>query len=85
MKHAGPETLELIEPFLAELRGVPALREKKPGTFYRGSRSFLHFHEDPAGIFVDVRLDESFERVEVTTEQQQRELLGVIREKLGGS
>jgi hypothetical protein len=57
MKHAGPEALDQLEPILAELRKLPGLKEKKRGSFYRGSSGFLHFHEDPAGFFADVKLD----------------------------
>jgi hypothetical protein len=55
MKHAGPAALDAIEPILAQVRAVPGLTEKSRGTFYRKSRAALHFHEDPAGMFADVR------------------------------
>ena len=29
--------------------------EKKRGVFYFKSRAFLHFHEDPKGMFADIR------------------------------
>jgi hypothetical protein len=63
MKHAGPQTLAELEPLLVKLRAVAGLVERKPGTFYLRSSAFLHFHEDPAGVFADVKLDgSSFER-----------------------
>jgi len=67
---------------LTELRALPQLREKKRGTFYRGSRGFLHFHEDPAGLFADVRLHEEYERFDVTTVGQQRKLIHDVRSAL---
>jgi hypothetical protein len=79
MKHAGPEALDQLEPVLSALRQVPGLREKKRGTFYRGSSAFLHFHEDPAGLFADVRFRDTFERVEVTKESQQKRLLRLVQ------
>jgi hypothetical protein len=79
MKHAGSEALDRLEPLLRRLRDVPGLREKGRGTFYRGSRAFLHFHEDPAGLFADIRVDADFERVEVTSEQDQDQLLQRVR------
>lgn len=78
MKHAGPATLARIEPLLRELRTRPVMREKRPGVFYIGSRAFLHFHDDPAGVFADVRLADEFVRLEVTTGSQQAELLDRI-------
>ena len=79
MKHAGPEALDRLEPLLAALRDLPALRERSRGTFYRGSRAFLHFHEDPAGLFVDVRYDGNFERMRVTTDAEQERFLQQVR------
>jgi len=70
---------------LAALRALPVLKEKKRGTFYRGSKAFIHFHEDAAGMFADVRLTDEFERFRVTTEQEQNTCLRRIRTTLGGS
>ena len=56
MKHISSEKLDKLEGLLAELRKREGLKEKKRGVFYRKSKAFLHFHEDPAGLFVDVRL-----------------------------
>lgn len=84
MRHATPATLDALEPFLAELRGFTEIREKKRGTFYRGSRAFLHFHEDPAGLFADVRLaGDDFTRMRATTRAEQRALLAALRKALG--
>ena len=68
MKHAGETALDQLEPLLARVRALPGLTEKKRGVFYLKSRAFLHFHEDPKGLFADVR-DESgrdFDRFDVT-------------------
>jgi hypothetical protein len=56
VKRAGQEALDRLEPLLTLLRDVPGLLEKNRGTFYRGSRAFLHFHEDATGLFADVRV-----------------------------
>jgi hypothetical protein len=56
MKHAGSLALDQLEPLLAAIRALPGLKEKGRGVFYRGGKAFLHFHEDPAGLFADVRL-----------------------------
>ena len=62
MKHASTSTLRQIAPLLAELRALPELKEKSAGAFYRGSSAFLHFHEDPAGIFADMKVDGDWTR-----------------------
>ena len=82
MKHAGPEALDHLADLLEELRGLPGLREKNRGTFYRGSRAFLHFHEDPTGLFADVRIDSDFERLRVSDAREQKQLLGRVRDAL---
>jgi hypothetical protein len=79
MRHATPAALDEIDGLLAELRAVPGLTEKKRGIFYRGSRAFLHFHEDPTGMYADVRLDSDFERFRVTSRTEQRDLLRRVR------
>ena len=79
MKHAGSEALDRLESLLAVLRDMPGLREKSRGTFYRGSRAFLHFHEDPTGLFADIRVDVEFERVRATTANEQKRLLQRVR------
>lgn len=82
MRHAGPATLARISPLLEELRARPALREMRPGVFYLKSRAFLHFHDDPTGIFADVRLAAEFVRLPVTSSSQQSDLLERIDDRL---
>lgn len=79
MKHASPATLARLAPLLDALRGVPGLKERASGTFYRGGRAFLHFHEDPAGDFADVRLDgRLFTRLPVSTAADQATCLARV-------
>ena len=86
MKHAGDKTLADLEPLLAQLRAVPGLVERKPGIFYRGSNAFLHFHEDPTGLFADAKIDgRVFERMPVMTLAQQQRLLRAVRTALTAS
>jgi hypothetical protein len=81
MKHAGPATLMTLESLLEKLRVLPRLVEKKPGIFYLKSKAYLHFHEDAAGIFADVRLaGDDFERFAVNTCQEQDALIEHIRQ-----
>lgn len=75
MKHAGPDTLARIVPLLEELRARPVLREPRPGVFELKSRAFLHFHDDPSGVFADVRLAGDFVRMPVTSSSEQADLL----------
>ena len=79
VRHATDEDLDHIEPLLAELRKLPELRERKRGSFSRGSRAFLHFHEDAGDMYVDVRLDGAFRRARVTSRQEQIDFLSRVR------
>lgn len=83
MRHATAAALDELEPLLVALRALPGLKEKSRGTFYRGSKAFLHFHEDPAGFFADVRLaGTSFDRQRVSTRAEQAALLRQVRSAL---
>ena len=85
MKHATATALDQLEPLLIALRALPGLKEKGRGVFYRKSRAFLHFHEDPKGLFGDVRdaADRDFDRFDVTAEAGRRALLAAARARLG--
>jgi len=84
MKHAGPEALAALEPVLKALRGLEALTERATGTFYRKSKAFLHFHEDPEGLFADVRLKVGgdFERLRVSTAAERKRFMALVRASL---
>jgi hypothetical protein len=76
MKHAGPATLQTLAPLLARLRALPGLTERSPGCFYRGSKAFLHFHEDPSGTHADVKLEASgFTRMRADSTSEQDALV----------
>ena len=67
MRHARPAALDQLEPLLTRLRQITGLKERARGVFYLGSKAFLHFHEDPAGLFADIRAADGrdFDRVQV--------------------
>ena len=78
MKHAGPATLQTLAPLLARLRALPGLFERSPGCFYKGSKAFLHFHEDPAGTHADVKLSaDGFTRVRAETAAERDALVAL--------
>ncbi len=84
VRHATPAGLERISDLRAKLRGVNGLLERGPGVFYRRSRAFLHFHEDPTGMFADVRLaGDDFVRLRVTSRAEQASLLVQVRRAVG--
>jgi len=82
MRHARDGDLDRIEPLLAKIRAVGTLIERKRGLFYLRTRAFLHFHEDPAGMFADLRDGEDFARHRVSSAREQREFLRALRAAL---
>jgi hypothetical protein len=77
MRHARDEDLDALEPLLARLRGIPGLVERKRGVFYLRSKAFLHFRQDPAGMFADISTDDglTFDRLQVDAPSGQDDLV----------
>lgn len=75
MKHAGNHTLDRLADLLSAIRTVEGLKEKKRGVFYRKSQAFLHFHEDAAGLFADLRDGSAWQRFPVNSPAEQAKLL----------
>jgi hypothetical protein len=67
MKHATEAALRPIEPL-----------ERRPGTFYVRGRAFLHFHEDPAGLFADLKRAGDWERFAVNDAAERDGLLHAV-------
>jgi hypothetical protein len=67
-----------LSDLLESLRSRTALIERRPGIFYVSGKAFLHFHEDPAGLFVDLRLGSDWQRFPVNSPDERAELLAVI-------
>ena len=78
MKHATPEVLRSLSGLLDQIRQRDGLKEKKLGIFYKKSKSFLHFHEDPAGVFADLSAGADFVRYPVNTKSQWKVLLTAL-------
>jgi hypothetical protein len=79
MKHAGMQALAQLAALLGNLRRLGQLAERAPGTFYLRSRAVLHFHEDPLGLFADMRTAGDWERFPVNTREEQNVLLQRLR------
>jgi hypothetical protein len=78
MKHATSAALAELSGLLDQIRIRDGLKEKKLGIFYRKSKSFLHFHEDPAGLFADLSVGADFDRYPVNSRQEWSVLLAAI-------
>jgi hypothetical protein len=85
MKHATPETLEQIGSLLGELRRLPNAVERRPGVFYVKGKAFLHFHEDPAGIFADIKIGNDWQRFAVKGARSRSVLLKLAAQTLAAA
>lgn len=84
MKHATATRLTAIGALLRNLRAVPGLVERKPANFCVKGQAYLDLHEDPVGLFADVKLDgTNFERYAVNTQTEQAALLDRVRDQRG--
>jgi len=75
MKHASDEALDSLEGLLKDMRALSGLQERKRGVFYCKSQAFAHFHEDPEGLFADLKTAFGWQRFAVNTKSQQKEFL----------
>lgn len=83
MRHAGAENLARLEPLLGDLRSLPTLKERTPGVFYARGAAALHFHEDPAGLFADLKQAGEWRRYPLATEAERARLLEEARRTFG--
>lgn len=79
MKHATGFGLNQLEDVLVAVRKHQQLKERKRGVLYFKSVAFLHFHEDPAGLFADLRLASDWEWVPVNTRSEKAGLLQSVK------
>ena len=78
MKHASSDALRGLSDLLDQIRVKDGIKEKNLGIFYRKSKAFLHFHEDPAGLFADLKVGAEFDRYPVNTKREWNALLSAI-------
>jgi hypothetical protein len=78
MKHAGRAALDALSDLLVNLRAKTGLVEKRPGIFYVKGKAYLHFHEDRAGLFADLRQGGDWLRFPVNSSDERAELLEII-------
>lgn len=79
MKQSAFDTLA---PLLNALRSYSVLEEVRPAAFHLDGRDFIHFHDEPDGLFADVRLTRGRIHLPVATASEQAELLERIEEQL---
>jgi hypothetical protein len=82
MKHAGPAALDTLAVLIGSIRERGELKEPRPGVFYRKGKAFLHFHEDAAGLFADLRVSNEWERFRVSEQSERAKFLAILDRSL---
>lgn len=80
MKHAGAAALDDLEPLLGRVRTIEGLKERRRGVFYKGTKAFLHFHEDAEGYFADARTNGDWRRFGLRSKTERERLLAAVRQ-----
>ena len=77
MAHAGPEALAKLQETIRQLRAVPQVRERSPGTFQLVGQPFVQFHETDGKLHADLRKlsGTGVERYAVDTSPEQRKFI----------
>jgi hypothetical protein len=83
MARAKKATLQQLEPWLDEVRalGIDGLVEKANGAFYRKRVGILHFHEDEAGVYADVKVSGEWQRVQIDRAPGKRRVISLLRKE----
>ncbi|HKU97237.1 MAG TPA: hypothetical protein VJR58_18270 [Vineibacter sp.] len=76
--HAPPETLDLLDDLLIEIRARAWLVERKRGIFYRKSVGWLHFHGKPGAVHADLKVGRDWIRYPANTPGEWRRLLAAL-------
>ncbi len=77
MKHAGPAALDDLRELIKSIQWR-GLKERAPGVSYRSGKAWLHFHEDKAGLFADIRVNSEWERFRVSSPDERATLLALV-------
>jgi hypothetical protein len=81
MKHAGSDALRELSDLLSAIR-MRGPKEPRPGVFYRKGQAWVHFHEDKAGLFADIRVGKEWERFCVSDAKGRTDFLAMIDRNL---
>ena len=81
MGRAKKETLQALEQWLVEVRGlgIDGLVEKANGAFYQRRVGILHFHEDAGGVSADVKVAGAWQRVPIDLPEGKQRVIDLLR------
>ena len=79
MRHETNATLEMLLNFL---RSYKILSEVKPTNFHLNGKGFIHFHDEPDGLWADIFLSKGRLRMPANTASEQADVIGTIETTL---
>ena len=76
------ETIEALSILLNFLRSYEILNEVKPTNFHLNGKGFIHFHDEPDGLWADIFLSKGRLRMPANTASEQADVIGTIEPTL---
>jgi hypothetical protein len=77
MANAGPEALAQLQELIRQMRAIPQVREKQPGTFHLLGQLFAQFRDDDGKLTADLRKasGSGLDRLPIATSPDQRKFI----------
>ena len=69
------ETIEAFSILLYFLKSYEILNEVKPTNFYLNGKGFIHFHDEPDGLWADIFLSKRRLRMPANTASEQADVI----------
>ena len=69
------DTIEALSILLNFLRSYEILNEVKPTYFHLNGKGFIHFHDEPDGLWADIFLSRRVKRMPANTASEQADVI----------
>ena len=76
------ETIDALSILLNFLKSYEILNEVKPTNFHLNGKGFIHFHDEPDGLWADIFLSKGRLRMPANTDSEQADVIGTIEPTL---
>ena len=76
------QTIEALSILLNFLKSYEILNEVKPTNFHLNGKGFIHFHDEPDGLWADIFLSKGRLRMPVNIDAEQENVIGTIEPTL---
>ena len=76
------ETIYALSILLNFLKSYEILNEVEPTNFNLNGKRFIHFHDEPVGLWADIFLSKGVLRMPANTASEQADVIGTIEPTL---